>query len=674
MATNQTPPALRPFHGENIPDLLKTQSRWAPWKAVWSEKRGKYDKIPCNLNAYGISTARPERWFSYDLALAAYLADTDAFAGVGYVMTGPHDLVGVDLDHCVENNTIAPWAQQTIDRLASYTELSPSGTGLRIFIQGEIPNDWTNHEVGVEVYSGHEPRFLTVTGNRLKQSPTSISPANDQALAELSASYMKDRTTADIISLSMPDIIDELLLPGVATLDIPYAAKDFLLDGKHRGDRSRELFATSVALYVAGLSDEEVFSYLVGSPHVFEMALEHRRQDSDRAMMYLWVEHCQKAKARAATKSGPLDGFEDLSSPANPETSPEFVRNLSGSAISGMAAAPAARFVFEQAAEFSHGKPATWSIKGVLPQAEMGVVYGESGSGKSFFVLDMLMAIACGTSWRGKKVKQGPVAYICAEGAGGFRTRLTAYAQHNGIDLATIPFYILGDAPNLMEKADVKDVLLALQALPGIPAVIAVDTWAQVTAGANENSGEDMGRALGHCKAMHRITQAMILLVAHSGKDASRGMRGWSGVKGALDVEILIEQAGEYKAATITKMKDGTGEGDEFAFKLNTVVLGQDEDGDDITSCVLEQTATEAKPQQKKPPAGIWPPLVWRVAQDLADMGDAPTTSQLIESSINQMPHEEGTKDRRRELVMRAIETLVATGRISAVGGLVVVL
>jgi hypothetical protein len=672
MAQPITP--MRPiFKGENIPQALKSHTRWAPWKAVWSEKRGKWDKIPCYPRApfYGLSTAKPEKWQSFDVAVAAFKANPDIFAGVGYVMTGPHGLVGTDLDGCVDGNTIAPWALEIVQDLASYTELSPSGKGLRIFTLGEVAADWMNHDVGVEVYGGNEPRFLTVTGQRLKMSEHDVVAPAAGVMAALSTRYARERsTTSNVISLTLPEILDELAVPNIAELDIGYAARDFLADGTHRGDRSRELFAAAVSLYSAGLTDDEVFSVLATNAHAFEVALDHRRHDNDRALMYLWVEHCQKAKARASSKVASLDDFEVPESEPN---KPLALAESAQAAINSVAKPAGMRFAFKQAADFTVRAPTKWAIKKVLPLAEVGVIYGESGAGKSFFALDLVMAIATGQPWREHKVTQGTVAYICAEGAGGFSLRIKAYAEHYGTDLPTLPLHVLGDAPNLLEKIDVKDLVAALRTIGKVDVVV-VDTLAQATPGANENSGEDMGRALSHCKAIHRATGAMVLLVAHAGKDTSRGIRGWSGIKGALDVEISVERSDKYRSATLTKVKDGDGEGEEFPFTLESVVLGQDEDGDDITSCVLKAGNQVPKAQRKAEPKGVWQSVVLKTAIELTDLPGTVTTNQLIDASVNQMPAEEGKRDQRRKNVLRAVEGLVSANRITTVGGEVQVL
>lgn len=693
MALQPTP--LQPFRPDNIPTELRAQKRWAPWKAVWQPKRGKWDKIPCYPNGYGISTAKPERWVTFEAALAAQQAQPGVFAGVGYVMTGPHGIVGTDLDHCVDGSTVAPWALEIVEQLGSYTELSPSGTGLRIFTQGAVAADWTNHEIGIEVYGGNEPRFLTVTGDQFDLSaPGEITRPEPELLAGLAQRYARERRTATVISLQMPDLLDELALPDLAALELPYRVRDFLVDGDTGGDdRSGLLHASAVALFGAGLVEAEVFSVLASNAYAMGVALDHRRQDSDRALMYLWVEHTQKAKGKSGSKVATLDDFDDLT--GNKDLSAKTVGQVPKQA----------RFAFESAGDFAaKAANVAWLIKGVMPKAELGAIFGASGAGKSFFALDLAMAIALGTPWRGKQVKQGAVAYICAEGAGGFRLRIKAHAEYHGTDLVDLPLWVLGDSPNLLEKLDVKDLVAALRKIPDLQLIL-IDTLAQTTPGANENSGEDMGRALGHCKVLHQATGAMVVLVAHSGKDGAKGLRGWSGIKGALDVEIQVERAEQYRGATISKMKDGKGEGDEFSFELISVTLGQDEDGEDITSCVISDGAQRVSPgqdfapgagpasaapsaaQSARPafkagpsprarqgagrPGGVWQDAVMRAAVALTDLPGAVTVYQLTEAAINQVPRGDGKTDRRRERIMPAITALVTMGRLSIADGLV---
>jgi len=245
------PPIGQVFSPDNIPADLKALRRWAPWKAIWNEERGKWDKVPYRPEGYGLSSMQPERWVSFDEAVRAFDAGGGKYSGVGLVLTGMTDVVGIDLDRCVTDGQIAPWAQEIIDSVDSYTELSPSGTGLRILARGAIPEDVQDNAVGIEVYNGHKGRFLTVTGDVLRDQP--VRTADPGILNELYTKYRKTRASAKVISLVMPDLIHEMALPDVQDMDISPTAKDFLLSGPgDTDDRSALLHATGVQLYSAG--------------------------------------------------------------------------------------------------------------------------------------------------------------------------------------------------------------------------------------------------------------------------------------------------------------------------------------------------------------------------------------------------------------------------------------
>lgn len=317
------------------------------------------------------------------------------------------------------------------------------------------------------------------------------------------------------------------------------------------------------------------------------------------------------------------------------------------------------RFEFIDDRDFSSGPPPSWFIKGVLPKAVLGVIYGASGSGKSFFMLDLMAAIARGEPWRDRRVKRGRVGVIVAEGAAGFRNRINAYCRKHEIDALGVK--ILADAPNFMEAKDVIDLGNAMRAAH--VELLFVDTLAQVTPGADENAGEDMGRVIGHCLTLHKVTGAMVVLIHHSGKDASKGARGWSGIKGALDVEIEVTRCDHDRVATVSKMKDGPGEGDEFGFTLDVVPVEMDDDGDVVSSCVVEHgDAGAAKARQKRMPAKGVQTLVFKAVGELIGLdGALPSRADIIDAVVPLLPFDEhaGKRDQRAKDAGRALDVLV---------------
>jgi RecA/RadA recombinase len=651
------PPIGRVFNPGNIPTDLKALRRWAPWKAIWNEERGKWDKVPYRPEGYGLSSMQPDRWVSFEEAVRAFDTGTGKYSGVGLVLTGMTDVVGIDLDRCITDGQIAPWAQEIIDSVDSYTELSPSGTGLRILARGSIPEDVQDNTVGIEVYNGHKGRFLTVTGDVLRDHP--VRTPHPDILTALYTQYRKTRTSAKVISLVMPELIHELALPDVQDMDIPPTAKDFLTNGPgSAGDRSALLHATGVQLYSAGYSDSMVFSILANNDHAFEIALAHRQQDGDRAMTYLWVEHCQKAKPKAITKDSILADFDDLTS------DPEVVE----------AKKAEDRFKLETTEEFIVRRKASWIIKNVIPNANLGVIYGASGSGKSFFAFEMAAAIARGIEWRGHKTTKSKVCWVAAEGQEDMRKRVAGYCLHHGVDPKELTnLYFVANAPNMMELTDARALVKQIR-IQGEFDLVVMDTLAQVMPGGNENSGEDMGKVLGHCKEITRLTGAMVELIHHSGKDESRGARGWSGLRAACDFEFEVIRADEERVAIITKLKGGA-DGGEFGFRLETIVVGEDEDGDDETTCVVGFTdSSRSSVAVSQGPTGKTQKAIMDQFRTLADLDkDGAVTEHelaVVVAASRKFDPTRGKRDKRVDNAKRDIRAVILGGflQMDAVG------
>jgi len=304
----------------------------------------------------------------------------------------------------------------------------------------------------------------------------------------------------------------------------------------------------------------------------------------------------------------------------------------------------------------------------VLPKAELVLVYGASGSGKSFFALDLAMAMSCAVLWRGHAVNKGRVAYVVAEGSGSFRNRIHAYAIEHKLNPADIDLILLPAAPNLMQLEIAKTLAYSIKER-GQFAVVIIDTFAQVTPGANENSGDDMGTALMHCKGIHRVTGATVVLIHHAGKDASKGARGWSGTHAAADCVIEVVRDGDHRAATVVKQKDGM-DGAEYGFALDIVVVGHDDDGEAITSCVLRST-DQGRPQTKKRESLTerqqW--IVEAIEEDLT--GEGLTQKEVCERVVPRMVDkrtpeqvEDKVQDRRGEQVVRSLDSLINRNRV----------
>lgn len=320
------------------------------------------------------------------------------------------------------------------------------------------------------------------------------------------------------------------------------------------------------------------------------------------------------------------------------------------------------KYIFQPWADFINAKPPTFHIKGVIPEAALAVIYGAPSSGKTFFAMDLGFAVAQGVPWRGLKVKQGKVAYIAAEDAHGVRMRAKAYADEHKID--NMPFYILGASPNFRDFDDMTQVAKAVVAL-GDVSLIFVDTWARALAGGDENSAKDVGEAVTLCAKLHRATGATVILIHHSGKDSAKGARGSTALLGACDAEIEVSRCDDDREAQVTKLKNYK-DGERYAFKLRVVPVGVDDDGDVVSSCVLEHVELKSRESKMKiEPKGVNEKMVLRALDDLT-IGGPVATTEVIDAAVSHIAFDAaaGKRDKRREHVLRALNALVERGAV----------
>lgn len=314
---------------------------------------------------------------------------------------------------------------------------------------------------------------------------------------------------------------------------------------------------------------------------------------------------------------------------------------------------------------FVNRPPLEWHIKGVLPKVALAIVYGASGSGKSFLVLDMVAAIARGAQWQGRKTSKARAMFVLAEGAGGFQSRIRAHAAANG---ALPGVWIIDRAPHLLDAGQCQRLTDDIQQAGGMD-VIVIDTLMAASPGADENAAKDMGRVIDHCKQISETCKATVILIHHSGKDESRGARGWSGLKAAVDAEIEVSRIGVYHTARVSKLKDGE-DGAEFTFKLRPITLGMDADGDSVRSCVVEPV-TEPIPttRRKEPREGSLPLKVLTAIRglDLGADGGVPIPA-IVEAVAQHLPKPTAGRDTRPQQISRALQSLVLTGHVCVEG------
>jgi RecA-family ATPase len=244
----------------------------------------------------------------------------------------------------------------------------------------------------------------------------------------------------------------------------------------------------------------------------------------------------------------------------------------------------------EFAAEIEPVLERPYLIKGMLDRDAVSILFGDANSGKSFLAIDLAHHVHEGTQWAGCKVTQGLALYCAAEGGAMFANRLAARRARFHVLRGSLR--LAGRNPDTLPLAD---ALRHLQDAQGTDfRLIVLDTLARVMGGADENAAEGIGDVLRQIDILRHVTGAHLMIVHHTGKDAARGARGHSSLRAAVDTELRVTVGEDgWRTVETTKQRDMPADF-ERRFRLRVVELGRDQDGDAVTSCVVEHETREA--------------------------------------------------------------------------------
>jgi hypothetical protein len=220
-------------------------------------------------------------------------------------------------------------------------------------------------------------------------------------------------------------------------------------------------------------------------------------------------------------------------------------------------------------------------------------------------VSDLALHVALGWRYRGRRVEAGIVVYVTCEGQSGFPARIKAFRQSHLANDPTVPlFHLLPTRLDLVREVDTLIADIAEQLGQSICVLIVIDTLNRSLAG-SESKDEDMSAYVQACDRLREAFKCAVIVVHHCGVDGSRP-RGHTSLSGAVDAQIAVKRdnSGNIIAA-VDYMKDGP-EGDEIVSRLVIAEVGIDEDGEPITSCVVEPVATG--PKEAKPAPGLTAP------------------------------------------------------------------
>lgn len=246
----------------NIPHALKDVAGWVMWRWWWNGK--KWTKPPFSIDGVKIDQTDRKNWVDYSTALQTY--QKGGFDGIGFSLGAMDSLGGVDLDHCVKGGVIVPWALEIIDELGGYAEISPSGTGIRVFgltsrkVKGRKKSD-------IEMYV--DGRYLTVTGHKLDKSVSDLvdfGEAFGRVYDRIFPDSPKDSNSTTEEARVETNVGEDLADRFLAFMDDDPDFRERLQTPALVGDRSDHEFHLCARLWEGGFSESEIWSLMDSSP------------------------------------------------------------------------------------------------------------------------------------------------------------------------------------------------------------------------------------------------------------------------------------------------------------------------------------------------------------------------------------------------------------------------
>ena len=235
-------------------------------------------------------------------------------------------------------------------------------------------------------------------------------------------------------------------------------------------------------------------------------------------------------------------------------------------------------------------KSVRWLVKSLIGMDNLICLFGASGSFKSFLCIDLAMSVAHGFDWTKRKTVQGGVVYVAAEGGSGVSKRIKAWNAKHGIVDNPKNFHICRIPLLLTAKEEIGALRKSIAALQEIPILVIVDTLAMTFSG-DENSSSDIGTYLRMINTeIKSAFNCTVIVVHHTGHNATERPRGSSAITANVDGLLGCYRSspeGMNARLDVMKQKDGDAVKGMY-FDLNRHKLGDDEDGDEISSLVAE--------------------------------------------------------------------------------------
>lgn len=580
-------------------------ARWHVWR--YEERTGKRTKVPYQREHRPAKSNDPKTWGSIEAARA--ILSRGGFEGLG-IQLGQLKcgrwLVGIDLDLCRDPVTgeIAAWAQAEIERFKSYSEVSPSGTGVKIFLivdalpaacgssgieakfpdeppPANVPADGHEHP-GIGLYPFR--RYFTFTGQHLPGTPLEVAEATE-AFGQLAYELRQHVPAGAALALpvdgdgpsleSLKFVRDSYhveLIGAPLTAELldrvdcdPLAGPRWRNEDGHSNKNECDFrLADDLTKSTAGYTDSEIEALLrefpfgqMGSGKLTGAAADRQ---IGRCIAANRAKNPPPRDYTAVIDQAREKRQDDMLAQGKPVPQRQIM--VKGK-LHGPAATPGPRKLRRVAGmDYQSEPPRPMLVHRLLGEGETSIFSGAPKTGKSFLITDLALAITEGREqWFGYDIdRPGLVVYLVMEGSGGFPNRLEAHVikqrEKEPEFLLPSTFQYVPESLRFLQQAksggqvqfgpDIEAICVAMgeaEAEVGQPCVLlVVDTTARALTGMDENSNLIMGQFMEACAALAKTpSRPHVLCLAHTAKGGS-GPRGGGAATGAAETLISVRR------------------------------------------------------------------------------------------------------------------------------------
>jgi len=542
-----------------VPTELRLHSQWVCWR--WEVRDDRPTKPPYTARSgWRASVTDPADWTTFENALAA----SATYDGIGFVLTPEDRFAGVDLDHCRDATTGAldPWAAEIVAKLRSYTEITPSQTGLRIFVRAAMPGGRGRKSGNLELYD--RGRYLTVTGHHLPDTPGTIEDRAEE-IEQLVAERFAPAPAPTVNghhALETVRLDDQLLLDKARRAgNGPKFSR--LWDGNTDGHPSHseaDLALCNMLAYWTG-RDPEQMDRLFRQSRLFRLKWDdrHGEQTYGQRTISAAVGSCQNVYSDSRATLGPPTITDGL--PGTSETTVE---------AAPWTPTPTPAWRLYDPAEAWDFPPVEFAVDHLLPLRCVVWWGGLPKRYKSLLLLYVCLAIACRrASVAGHfAIKSYPkILYISREDPGPrLQSRIDDICRAWGVrpEPGRIRFLIRPQI-DLMDPAiitQLRDLCRQESA-----EVLVLDTWTALSPSANPIDAKDQAKLAAAIVQLMQDINGTVVVVDHSRKNRPDGQ--------PLSSADIFGPLQKWAAAEHIVMLEKTGHGQ----RIEMFVEGKDADG-----------------------------------------------------------------------------------------------